>query len=63
MKTENETKIVAPDYKRIQELSHRIDCTITEADFDTSHPNPYRVDYTASDIHRYLKYVNKERVL
>ena len=55
MKTENETKIVMLDYKRIRELSHRIDCTITEADFNTSHPNPYRIDYTASDIHRYLK--------
>lgn len=57
MKTENETKIVMLDYKRIQELSHRIDCTITEADFNTSYPNPYRIDYTASDIHRYLKHV------
>ena len=56
MKTENKAKLKEPDYKSIQELSHRIDCTITQADFDTSHPNPYRIDYTASDIHRYLKY-------
>ena len=63
MKTENETKIVVSDYKKIRELSHRIDCTITEADFNTSHLNPYRIDYTTSDIHRYLKYVNKERAL
>lgn len=56
MKTENETKIVEPDYKAICKLSHRIDCTITEADFNTNHPHPYRIDYTASDIHRYLKY-------
>ena len=57
MKTENKTKFKEPDYKTIRELSHRIDCTITEADFDTSHPNPYRIDYVASDIHRYLKNV------
>ena len=55
MKTENETKFKKLDYKRIQELSHRIDCTITEADFNTSRPNPYRIDYTISDIHRYSK--------
>lgn len=56
---ENKTKITQPDYKAIRELSHRIDCTITEADFNTSHPNPYRIDYMLSDIHRYLKYTNK----
>ena len=56
METENKTKFKEPDYERIRELSHRIDCTITEADFNTSRPNPYRIDYTASDIHRYLKY-------
>ena len=60
MKTENETKITYPDYKTIRELSHRIDCTITEADFNTSHPNLHRIDYIASDIHRYLKYAGKE---
>lgn len=57
MNTENNTKLKELDYKSIQELSHRIDCTITQADFDTSHPNPYRIDYTASDIHRFFKYV------
>ena len=56
MKIENETKITYPDYKSIRELSHRIDCTITQADFDTSSPNPYRIDYLISDISRYLKY-------
>lgn len=56
MKRESKTKFKEPDYKAIRELSHRIDCTITEADFNTNHPNPYRIDYTASDIHRYLKY-------
>ena len=57
---ENKTKYKEPDYRKIREESHRIDCIITEADFDTSHPNPYRIDYAVSDIHRYLKYTNKE---
>ncbi len=56
MKIKNETKLTYPDYKRIRELSHRIDCTVTQADFDTSHPNPNRINYTASDVNRYLKY-------
>lgn len=34
----------------------RIDHTITEADFNTTHPNPYRIDYTIRDINRYLRY-------
>lgn len=55
MKTENETKFRQPDYKAIRELSHRMDCTITVADFNTSHPNLYRIDYAVSDIHRFLK--------
>ena len=53
---ENKTKFTQPDYKAIRELSHCIDCTITEAEFNTNHPNPYRIDYAISDIHRYLKY-------
>ena len=57
MKKENETIFKEPDYKAIQKLSHRIDCTVTQADFDTSHPNPYRIDYAVSDIHRYMKYI------
>ena len=56
MKIENETKITYPDYKSIRELSHCMDCTITQADFDTSNPNPYRIGYLISDIHRCLKY-------
>ena len=56
MKIENETKITYPDYKSIRELSHCIDCTITQEDFNKSSPNPYRIDYLISDIHRYLKY-------
>lgn len=59
---ENKTKFREPDYKTIRELSHRIGCTITEADFDTSKPNPYRIDNVVSDIHRYLKYVGGERL-
>ena len=55
METENGIKVVVPDYKRTRELSHRIDCTITEADFNTNHPNPYRIDYAVGDIHRFVK--------
>ena len=44
------------DYKSIQEEATHIDCTITEADFYTSHPNPYRISYIVSDINRHLKY-------
>ena len=56
MKTENKTKFKEPDYNTIRELSHCIDCTITQADFNTSSPNPYRIDYLISDISKYLKY-------
>ena len=56
MKIANEIKNTYPDYKRIRELSYRMDCTITQEDFNTSIPNPYRIDYLISDIHRYLKY-------
>lgn len=56
MKMENEIKIVEPDYKKIRELSRRIDCMVTIADFNTSHPNPYRISYIAGDINRYLSY-------
>ena len=62
MKTENETKIVVPDYKKIRELSHRIDCTITGADFYTSHPNPYRISHIVSDINRHLKHKGGQRL-
>ena len=60
MKIENDTKNTYPDYKSIRELSHCMDCTITQADFDMSNPNSYRIDYLISDIHRYLKYAGKE---
>ena len=54
MKTE--IKIVNPDYKKIREESHRIDCTVTLADFNTSYPNLRRIAYTSTDIKRYLKH-------
>lgn len=61
MKNNKKNNDVAVDYKKINELSHRIDCTITEADFNMNHPNPNRIDYAVSDIHRFL--INKERVI
>ena len=56
MKIEDENKITYTDYKTVRELSHCMDCTITQADFNTSSPNPYRIDYLISDISKYLKY-------
>ena len=56
MKTENETKITYPDYKSIRELSRCIYCTITQEDFNTTNPNPSRIDYLVSDLNRCLKY-------
>lgn len=49
-KKQNNTYI---DYKTIREIGKRIDCTIVEVDFNTNHPNPYRIDYTVADIDRY----------
>lgn len=60
MKTELEIK--QPDYKAIRKKSSRIDCTIREADFNTSHPNESRIYYIASDINRYLKYNGGGRI-
>ena len=59
MKTE--MKIVYPDYKKIREESCRIDCMVTQADFNTMRPNPCRVSITASDVNRYLCYKNGGR--
>ena len=56
-----ETNVKYPDYKKIQEESHYIDCTVVESDFDTHRPNPYRIDYIARDIYRYLKCKNENR--
>ena len=62
MKIGNEIKNTYPDYKSIQELSHCIDCTITQADFNTSIPNPYRIDYLISDMRRYLKHKTRGKI-
>ena len=58
MKTENKTKFKELDYKRIRELSHRIDCVLYESDFSTYYPNRW-ADRTMADINRYLKYGGK----
>lgn len=47
-------KNTCKDYGYTKEELCRIDCTITLADFDTSHPNPRRIDCVAGDINRYL---------
>lgn len=55
-------KDVYPDYKKIREESCRTDCTITEADFSTSRPNPRRIANAVGDINRYLMYKNGGKV-
>ena len=54
--------------KAVQETLHigftpdeycRIPHMICLADFDTSHPNPNRIDRIAKEIDEYLKYKNK----
>ena len=55
----NERGFTHPDYKKIQEESRRMDCTIVEDDFNTSYPNPGRISLTAGDINRYLRYKGK----
>ena len=62
MKIANEIKHTYPDYKRIRELSYRMDCTITQEDFNTSIPNPYRIEYLISDMRRYLKYKMRGKI-
>ena len=62
MKIGNEIKNTYPDYKLIRELSYRMDCTITQEDFNTSIPNPYRIDYLISDMRRYLKYKTRGKI-
>ena len=44
------------NYKEIQKESHRIDCTITEEDFNTNRPNSCRINALISDMNRHLKY-------
>ena len=58
MNTENKTNLKEPDYKRIRELSHRMDCVLYESDFSTYYPNRW-TDRTMADINRYLKYGGK----
>ena len=36
--------------------SSRINCTITDADFNTNRPNPRRIERAAWDINEYLNY-------
>ena len=55
-------KFMYPDYKAIESESHRIDCTIVGADFNTNYPNPRRIDSYACDIARYLIHKNKKGV-
>ena len=55
-------EIKYPDYKLIREESRRIDCTVTEADFNTNNPNTNRITYLVSDLNRYLKYKNGSRM-
>ena len=52
----NKTKSTYPDYKAIRAEARKIDCTITEADFYTNHPNRCRINSIISDINRHLKY-------
>ena len=58
MNVREKTTIIQPDYKALRELSKRIDCSVTEADFYTSHPNPLRIPYMISDINRYTRRIN-----
>ena len=60
MKTE--AKIKQLDYKAVQKRSKHMDCTITEADFNTAHPNTNRIAYAVSDINRYLKHKGGGRI-
>jgi hypothetical protein len=56
MKIEKEMMTTEIDYKAIKENAHKIDCSVRISDFDTSHPNPYRLDYITSDMRRYWNY-------
>ena len=58
---ENKIKFKEPDYKKIRELSHRIDCTVTQADFDTQYPNPLRIHCMMGDIYRHFKHVRGKK--
>lgn len=47
------SEISRGEYSRIYHM-------VCLADFDTSHPNPNRIDRIASEINEYLKYKNKK---
>ena len=52
--TNDSRVIVTPDE------SHYMFCDICEGDFDTSKPNPYRIERMAREINAYLIY--KKRI-
>ena len=41
----------------------RVSHMVTEADFDTESPNPYRIERIASEIREYLNYKRKHGML
>ena len=49
------TKHTYLDYKTIQQESHCVDCTISEADFYTNRPNLYRINAIVCDLNKHLK--------
>lgn len=59
MKNHYESKFTYLNHEEIRRDSHRVDCTVTEADFNTNRPNPYRINYAISDISRYFKHNKK----
>ena len=58
METKNNERKTILDYKRIRELSHRMDCVLYENDFSTYYPNRW-AERIMADINRYLKYGGK----
>lgn len=56
LKMKPKIKLVYPKFEDIKDDFCRIDCTITLEDFNTSTPNPRRVDATEEDIGRYLSW-------
>ena len=50
-----------PNYKKIREEGYRISCSISESDFNTSRPNPFRIEKTISEINEYLRMKNIRR--
>ena len=60
MKTDNKT--LKNEVGVTPEEYSRIDCGISEDDFDTEHPNPIRIDRTISEIKRYLRYKGGRRL-